>query len=155
MWPHPRQRRLPQGEGLDPGLLLFGVQFADGRKATNLDERMPFRMLEDPDLQPDGPVLSPSRGGGGGGGRWRHGFWVWPLPPEGPLAFVCEWPVAGIPETRTEIDSALVRDAASRSRRALAGRGSRRPGLDGRRVERRQQVVLAPAPNPPAADGEA
>jgi hypothetical protein len=24
-------------------------------------------------------------GGGGGGGRWRQDFWVWPLPPSGPV----------------------------------------------------------------------
>ena len=28
--------------------------------------------------------------------RW----WVWPLPPDGPLEFICQWPVYGIGETR-------------------------------------------------------
>jgi hypothetical protein len=101
---HPRRRRRPQ-EGLDPDLLMLGIQFSDGRKATNLGSRMS-------DEPPEGPVLSP-RGGGGGEGRWQQEFWVWPLPPEGPLAFVCEWPAASIPETRSEIDSAVVRDAAT------------------------------------------
>jgi hypothetical protein len=105
----PRRSRSPE-EGLDPDLLRFGIQFSDGGKATNLPDRRLFS--GDPDAVPDGPVLRP-RGGGGGSGQWRHDFWVWPLPPEGPLAFVCEWPAGGIPETRSEIDSALVRDAAS------------------------------------------
>lgn len=64
------------------------------------------------DAPPEGPVLSPSGGGGGGGGRWHHGFWCWPLPPPGPLVFVCAWPAAEIAETQSEIDSALIRDAA-------------------------------------------
>jgi hypothetical protein len=105
-----RRRSWSSEEGLDPGLLRFGVQFSDGRKTTNLPDGSAFR--GDPDAAPEGPVLRPG-GGGGGGGRRRHDFWVWPLPPEGPLAFVCEWPAAGIPETRSEVDSALVRDAAS------------------------------------------
>jgi hypothetical protein len=107
----PRRRRTA-GEGLDPDLLRLGIQFSDGRKATNIDWATPSRMHGAPDEPPEGPVLLP-RSGGGGGGRWRQGFWVWPLPPEGALAFVCEWPAADIPETRNEIDSALVREAAA------------------------------------------
>jgi hypothetical protein len=108
---HHLRRRGRSAEGLDPGLLRFGIQFSDGGKATNLPDRPPFR--GDPDEVPDGPVLWPGGGGGGGGGRWRTAFWVWPLPPEGALTFVCEWPIADIPETRTDIDSALIRDAAA------------------------------------------
>jgi hypothetical protein len=108
--PGSRRRSWSSEKGLDPGLLRFGIQFSDGRKATNLPGRLPFS--GDPQAVPDGPVLWPG-GGGGGGGRWRHDFWVWPLPPKGALAFVCEWPAAGIPETSSEIDSAVVRDAAA------------------------------------------
>jgi hypothetical protein len=62
------------------------VQFADGRKATNLD-RSPY----DPEGQaPDRPVLN-QHGGGGGGAAWDMEHWVWPLPPAGPFAFVCAW----------------------------------------------------------------
>jgi hypothetical protein len=109
---HPRRRHRAREEGLDPHLLRLGIQFSDGRKATNLESRMSFGPSGELDETPEGPVLSP-RGGGGGDGRWRQEFWVWPLPPEGPLAFVCEWPAADIPETRNEIDSAVVRDAAA------------------------------------------
>lgn len=106
----PRSPRRSSEEALDPGLLRIGIQFPDGRKATNLPGRLPFG--GDPEAVPEGPVLWPG-GGGGGGGRWRHDFWVWPLPPESTLAFVCEWPAAAIPETRSEIPSAVVRDAAA------------------------------------------
>lgn len=108
-----RHRRRRAQDGLEPEFVRLGIEFADGGRATNLDARMPFAVPGEPDPSPQGPVLSLARGGGGGGGRWHHDFWVWPLPPEGPLAFVCEWPVAGIPETRQEIDSAPIRDAAA------------------------------------------
>jgi hypothetical protein len=39
---------------------------------------------------------------------------VWGLPPPGPLAFVCQWPARGIPESRSEIDARLVLEAAVR-----------------------------------------
>ncbi len=96
--------------GLPGDLLRFGVQFADGGKATNLSGH-PF---PDPGGEPAGPVLI-QRGGGGGGARWDQAYWVWPLPPPGPLAFVCEWPSEGIPLTRAEIDADLVLEAGARA----------------------------------------
>jgi hypothetical protein len=60
-------------------------------------------------------VLSPRGGSGSGDGNCRQSIWVWPLPPAGKLAFVCEWPTAGIPLTRHEIDAQLVLDAVSRA----------------------------------------
>jgi hypothetical protein len=47
-------------------------------------------------------------------------MWVWPLPPAGRLALVCEWPAAGILLTRHEIDAQLILDAASRAQRLFA-----------------------------------
>jgi hypothetical protein len=40
---------------------------------------------------------------------------VWPLPPAGPLEFICQWPVYGIGETRVGIDGQVILDAARRS----------------------------------------
>jgi hypothetical protein len=40
---------------------------------------------------------------------------VWPLPPAGPLEFICQWPVYGIGETRIGIDGQLILDAARQS----------------------------------------
>ena len=102
--------RVPfEGDPLPDALLRFGVQFADGRKATNLD-----RPSYDPEHEPDRPVLS-EHGGGGGGSAWDMEYWVWPLPPAGPFAFVCEWPGRGIAESRTEIDAAAILEAAGRA----------------------------------------
>jgi hypothetical protein len=139
-----RRRSRSAEEGLDPGLLRFGIQFSDGRKATNLPDRL--RLGADPDAVPDGPVLQPG-GGGGGGGRWRHDFWVWPLPPEGALAFVCEWPAAGIPETRGEIDAALIREAASEAV-PLWSETEMPGGSGGWASYGSHQVVLSAEPSP-------
>lgn len=96
--------------GPPPEKLRFGIGFADGTKATNTS------LPEGPQGQepPPGPVLSP-RGGSGSGGNSRQSIWVWPLPPPGRLAFVCEWPGAGIALSRHEIDAQLVLDAAGRA----------------------------------------
>jgi hypothetical protein len=89
-------------------ILRFGIELADGRKATVFDH---FRM---PDESPPAIVLRPG-GGGGSGSGYDLRFWAWPLPPPGPLAFVVEWPSESIALTRTEIDSEPIRQAATRA----------------------------------------
>lgn len=106
---------LDAGAGIPPEMLRFGVEFADGTKATNTSRLIdPF--AKEP---PPGPVLR-SGGGSGSDGNWRQNMWVWPLPPAGRLALVCEWPAAGILLTRHEIDAQLILDAASRAQRLFA-----------------------------------
>jgi hypothetical protein len=88
----------------------FGLQFSDGSKAAG----SPGDRGPDRDSEPTGPVLFPFAGGGGPHwfvSRW----WTWPLPPAGPLEFVCEWPAFGIAESRAAIDARLILDAAQRS----------------------------------------
>jgi hypothetical protein len=119
-WPFPHWGSPdPLGGDLFPDeLLRFGVQFADGRKVTNLD-MYPF---VPEDLPPDQPVLIEGGDIGSEGGRLGRGAsWdleqtIQPLPPPGPLAFVCAWPARGIPEVRVEIDAGLVLDAAAAAR---------------------------------------
>ncbi|GIF20158.1 hypothetical protein BJ973_001935 [Actinoplanes tereljensis] len=90
--------------------LLFGIEYADGARASTLED---FRML--------GPgVLSPltlTRQGGGSSGDLsaNQTFWVSPLPPAGPVTFVLAWPAFGITESRTEVDGEAIRAAADRS----------------------------------------
>jgi hypothetical protein len=107
---HPQYRRLQHGSEVPPELLRIGVQFSDGSKATNAGGfRPPARG------RPTEPVMSP-RGGGGGGGSFRQTHWVWPLPPPGPVGFVCEWPAKAIALTRSQIDAQPILDAATRAR---------------------------------------
>jgi hypothetical protein len=100
---------LPEGEPLPDELVRFGVQFADGRKATNLDRRPPA------DSEPEGPVLIEQGGSGYGSPAWDTEEWLWPLPPPGPLTFVCEWPGRGIGLSRAEVDGDAIRQAAARA----------------------------------------
>jgi hypothetical protein len=107
-------------------MLRFGVEFADGKKATNTAEQLLVDLAggtahtftaadaSDAPSQPSGPVLQLG-GGGGGGGNWTQSVWIWPLPPRGRLAFVCQWPAAAIELTRRDIDAQVVLDAASRA----------------------------------------
>ena len=95
------------GGEMSDEILRFGIQFADGSKATSLGPPM----IGPSDKTQKGPILQ--HGGGSSGGPVAEmTFWVWPLPPAGPLVFVCEWPKYRIPLTRKEIDAGLIRDAA-------------------------------------------
>jgi hypothetical protein len=107
-------------------MLRFGVEFADGAKATNTGDR-PLTNLaggtshvstavsqSEAQQTPVGPVLH-TGSGGGGGGNWRQNIWIWPLPPAGRLTFVCQWPEAGIELTRHDIDAQPILDAATRA----------------------------------------
>ncbi|MGZ4324680.1 MAG: hypothetical protein ACXVV5_21730 [Solirubrobacteraceae bacterium] len=105
--PYHHRARRPSGE-LPADLLRIGVQFADGTKVTNTGG---VGYDQNP---PPGPVMFPG-GGGGGDGQWRQTEWVWPLPPSGPLTFVCEWPAAEIPLSRANLDAQIILDAAGRA----------------------------------------
>ena len=108
------QRRL--GAELPPELLRFGVQFADGRKATTVGPDAPSRhgLAADREEEPPGPILTPS-GGGGGGGEWDEEYWLWPLPPPGAMTFAIEWPSKGIELSMHEVDASPIIDASGSS----------------------------------------
>jgi hypothetical protein len=63
------------------------------------------------DAEPTGPILWP-RGGGGSSHHLLMRWWAWPLPPSGPLEFICQ---LGTGETRVSIDAQLILDASRRS----------------------------------------
>jgi hypothetical protein len=103
-----RRRRSTE---LEPELVRLGVEFADGRKATNLGH--PFH--RDPqDEDRSQPVLP--RGGGGGGRSWQMTWWVWPLPPPGQLALVCEWRFGSVLAANTSTHARRSCGAPSSSR---------------------------------------
>jgi hypothetical protein len=94
-------------EDLPDDLLRLGVIYADGTSWSNLDA--PPAALDEP---PPGPVVM-MRGGGGDRGSWAMNAWLWPLPPDGPVTFVAEWPKYSITESRADVDGGRVRAAAS------------------------------------------
>jgi hypothetical protein len=112
----------PPGE-IPPEVVRLGVAFADGRRTTSLGETLSGSTVAtlvatDEDEAPD-PAHDIFMTSGRGGGGARHStttYWVWPLPPPGPLTFACEWPAFEIGEATVELDAALVRDAAERAR---------------------------------------
>lgn len=99
--PEMRRRMLTQQ---DP--FQISVQFSDGRKAISSTAHG--------DSEPTEPILQ-RRGGGGSSHSQLLRWWVWPLPPGGPLEFICQWPVYEIGERRVNIDAQLIIDAAHRS----------------------------------------
>jgi hypothetical protein len=103
---------------IPPGQLRLGFLFADGSKATNTGRYCGW--YDESGAPPDAPLMR-DLGGGGDIGEWQHSFWVWPLPPPGKLEFLCEWPKAEIPLTRSELDSAAIINAAALSQQAFPG----------------------------------
>ena len=95
------------------GGLLLGVEFGDGRRASNAPRPGPARpgSMGEPD-GPGGLVLT-SRGGSGGQLVADQSWWLNPLPPDGPLLVVVRCDELGLPETVTELDGTAIRAAAA------------------------------------------
>jgi hypothetical protein len=83
----------------------FGLLYADGTKVT---EHYPAG--DDPPT-----AVLWGMGGGGGGEEYHKGFWAWPIPPYGPVTFVCEWKRYAISEQRVPVDGALIRGPSQAS----------------------------------------
>jgi hypothetical protein len=96
--------------GGDEDRLRFGIEFSDGRKATNLGPRRPPE-------EPPAINLVMGGGGGGSGSGWSYAQWVYPLPPEGPVTLAIAWPHFDIPEKTVEFDASPIIEAATRVER--------------------------------------
>jgi hypothetical protein len=108
--------RIRPGAGGGPGdpaaarrSFRFGLQWADGVKVI----AQPGLRGPDHGSASAAPILLPFMAGGGPRSHFSR-WWAWPLPPAGPLEFVCEWPAFGIAETRAGIEAQLILDAAGR-----------------------------------------
>ena len=129
---HPRERRgfwpFPEfgyhgGHTVPPDAFRLTIEFADGRSVNNLDPAP-----RDPEVPAfEQPMLSSGPGTGLEGGGSSPDRWGWdmdyrvrPLPPLGPLAFVCVWPERGIPPSHVEVDGAAVLRAAEAAMRLWA-----------------------------------
>src|SRR6267154_444774 len=67
------------GYGPEPAVIAYYLAWQEGRE---------------PEV-PAGPVIG-QLGGGGGGKRMDFQYWVWPLPPDGPLSISCAWLKGGM-----------------------------------------------------------
>lgn len=90
----------PRGTLAERQSFQISLQLSDGRTVTS---GRPHG-----DAEPTGPILR-SRGGGGMSHYLHMRWWAWPLPPSGPLEFICQ---LGTGETRVGIDAQLILDAA-------------------------------------------
>jgi hypothetical protein len=97
-------------EAVPDEFIRVGLQLADGSKVTNLDHIVPPSL----DEEPRRPILMMG-GGGGGNRRYDLSYWVWPLPPAGPVTMVLQCPARGIPQTRFQLDGTAIREAAGRA----------------------------------------
>ena len=95
------------------GRLTLDVEFADGRRATSM------RHDSISGGEHANPVLS-ARTGSGTSWSWQQTFWLRPLPPPGPLSFLCEWPAVGMPLTRAQIAAQGIINAAARAQTVFA-----------------------------------
>ena len=76
--------------------------------------------------------------------------WLWPLPPDGPLTFIAEWPKFGIGETSVSVDGGEIRAAAETVEDLWTrSRGGRRSGVwldDVEQVARPRRVTSRSRP---------
>ncbi|MFI1184505.1 hypothetical protein ACH4UT_33920 [Streptomyces sp. NPDC020799] len=113
-WPGPRSlapfsHQVPQ-DG-DDRSLTFSALYADGRHVSTTEHTgWPLPRARKRAFPED---LTLRYGVGAGDPfLYRQSLHLSPLPPLGPLTLTTAWPDRGVPENRTELDTAAIRDAA-------------------------------------------
>ncbi|MEH3076451.1 MAG: hypothetical protein PGN11_07175 [Quadrisphaera sp.] len=104
---------------LGAGGLRWGVELADGRRTTTLDEKPWNERPDDADIEdwyPSHPVMDGAGRPQTSYGCWRRGIWLWPLPPLPTMRVVCAWPDRGIEETSVVVSTEGLHAAAARAR---------------------------------------
>ncbi len=93
----------------NPGRFRLGVAYADGRRTSAGGAGAP-----DLARGTGGPVLTlqTSRAAVL---TWEGDYWLWPLPPAGPLTVGCRWPDRGVAEQRLDVDTTPLLTAAHAS----------------------------------------
>lgn len=102
-----------EGKDREEIYLHLGVEFSDGRRASDpttwisthggLTGHMTMPKQLPPD--PRSEVFLSASGHEANDREFSGSAWIWPLPPAGPLAFLCGWPAAGIERASTVIDA--------------------------------------------------
>jgi hypothetical protein len=95
--------------------ILLGVEFADGRTATNLRPMGQPPGLGLDSVTADQPLLSPMSGSSSTTTAMTS-YFVRPVPATGDLLVITAWPAEQMPETRVALDGNLIRDAGKRVR---------------------------------------
>lgn len=90
----------------------FGVKLADGTSAVSYDMS---RGLPSGSQAGMGPVLRSHGGWSRDETRIEMRYWLWPLPPSGPLTFVTEFRSRGLAESEVTVDADVVRRAAAQA----------------------------------------
>src|SRR5262249_10158183 len=99
---------LPQS----PQFLRLAFEYADGRRATNMDDDA----WPDDDEVPDSPLtFSDDVFAFPGHTHGTLDAWIWGIPETGDPAVVIEWPAADIPVVRLPLDGDAIRAAARAS----------------------------------------
>jgi len=96
--PRDRRRLMPRSQP------RFGVKWTDDTKIFESNGH-------DDEAEPLGACLTSVDGYGQNEIAFRE-YWLWPLPPEGAVALVVDWPDQGIPETAIDLATQPVRAAA-------------------------------------------
>lgn len=100
------------------GRLRYGLVLGDGEKV--LAEGFPFFGTAGSSDETGEHTLSRNSTGASGGSRnyaSSDRLWLYPLPPEGPIEFVMQWPALGVDERRVVLDGSAMRALASRVQR--------------------------------------
>jgi hypothetical protein len=107
---------LPErGQSLPDELIRFGIDFRDGRAATDLQVEPSESRQPAP---PQTPVLLRMPNGATSivdstGYQVDQPRWLWPLPPAREFDLVVEWPAYGVDLTRYSLDGAAINTAAA------------------------------------------
>ena len=91
-----------------------GIRFSDGRTAGRTATGGPHDTPRDADGIPTEPIIQ-MMGGGGGSHSYRFDFWVFPLPPDGPVEIFVSLPAVSDDEVKVVVDGGTIREAATRA----------------------------------------
>ncbi len=112
----------PHREAGDDAGIQVSIRFSDGRDSRGggpgpnravMDYYRDWSEGKDPP-EPVGPIIG-QHGGGGGGQHWDFRYFIWPLPPDGPVTITCKWPARGLQTAGKELNGTAIRAAGLKS----------------------------------------
>jgi hypothetical protein len=106
----------------DDSGIQIGIRFSDGREARSTGvARGPMMRFyrawsegDEPDV-PEEPLIV-QRSGGGGGRHFDFNYFIWPLPPDGPVTITCRWPARGLQTAGKQLNGTAIRAAGLKSK---------------------------------------